>query len=137
MMADPILSISVSLSDPVGASPLVAAVLWLEQTLLGTIARTVAILAVSSVGFMMAFGRVNFRYGATVIIGCFIVFGATSIVAGMQAAVSGSGSESLMPAPIAAVPAPVAIPADLPVGPRKPGSDPYAGASVPLRSSRR
>ena len=57
---------------------------WLQGTLLGTVATVVAIIAVAAVGFMMLTGRINWRYGATVIIGCFILFGAASIVAGIQ-----------------------------------------------------
>jgi type IV secretion system protein VirB2 len=63
----------------------VSAVHWLEGTLLGTIATTVAVIAVASVGFLMLTGRINWRYGATVILGCFILFGAASIVGGIQA----------------------------------------------------
>jgi type IV secretion system protein VirB2 len=75
-----------TLADPAGSGVLVAAVSWLEGTLLGTVATVVAVIAVASVGFLMLTGRINWRYGATVIIGCFIVFGAASIVAGIQSA---------------------------------------------------
>jgi type IV secretion system protein VirB2 len=77
-----------SLADPAGSSVLIAAVDWLQGTLLGTIATTAAIIAVASVGFLMLTGRINWRYGATVIIGCFILFGAASIVAGIQSTAS-------------------------------------------------
>jgi poly(3-hydroxybutyrate) depolymerase len=43
-------------------------------------------LAVAAIGFMMLTGRMNWRFGATVIIGVFILFGATTIVAGIQSA---------------------------------------------------
>ena len=72
--------------DPQGSGVLVSAVNWLQGTLLGTIATVVAVIAVASVGFMMLTGRMNWRYGATVIIGCFILFGASSIVAGIHSA---------------------------------------------------
>lgn len=72
------------LSDPEGSGVIVSAVRWLEGTLLGTVATVVAVIAVACVGFLMLTGRVNWRYGATVIIGCFILFGAASIVAGIQ-----------------------------------------------------
>ena len=48
----------------------------------------VAIVAVAIIGLLMLTGRMNWRYGATVILGCFILFGATSIVAGIQATAS-------------------------------------------------
>ena len=46
----------------------------------------VAVMAVAAIGFMMLTGRLNWRFGATVIIGVFILFGATTIVAGIQSA---------------------------------------------------
>ncbi|MEA3052273.1 MAG: type secretion system protein VirB2 [Sphingomonadales bacterium] len=73
-----------SYSDPAGSGVIVSAVRWLEGTLLGTIATVVAVIAVATVGLLMLTGRINWRYGATVILGCFILFGAASIVAGIQ-----------------------------------------------------
>ena len=75
-------------SDPAGSGVLVSAVRWLQGTLLGTVATVVAVIAVASVGFLMLTGRINWRYGATVILGCFILFGAASIVAGIQSTAS-------------------------------------------------
>ena len=73
-------------ADPAGSGPINNALLWLQGTLLGTVATTVAVMAVAAIGFMMLTGRMNWRFGATVIIGVFILFGATTIVAGIQAA---------------------------------------------------
>ncbi len=56
---------SLSNANPEGSGVIVRAVQWLQGTLLLT-------------------GRINWRYGATVILGCFILFGAASIVAGIQ-----------------------------------------------------
>ncbi len=75
-------------ADPAGSGVIVSAVRWLQGTLLGTIATVVAVIAVASVGFLMLTGRMNWRYGATVILGCFILFGAASIVAGIQSSAS-------------------------------------------------
>jgi type IV secretion system protein VirB2 len=75
-------------ADPAGSGVIVAAVRWLEGTLLGTIATVVAVIAVATVGLLMLTGRINWRYGATVIVGCFILFGAASIVAGIQSTAS-------------------------------------------------
>jgi type IV secretion system protein VirB2 len=71
-------------SDPSGSDVLVSAVGWLQGTLLGTIATVAAVIAVAAVGFMMLTGRINWRYGVTVSLGCFILFGASSIVAGIH-----------------------------------------------------
>lgn len=73
-------------ADPAGSGPIVAAVGWLQGTLLGNVATAVAVMAVAAVGFMMLTGRLNWRFGATVILGTFILFGAASIVAGIQGA---------------------------------------------------
>ena len=73
-------------TDPAGSGPIVAALGWLQGTLLGNVATAVAVMAVAAVGFMMLTGRLNWRFGATVIIGVFILFGAASIVACLPAA---------------------------------------------------
>jgi type IV secretion system protein VirB2 len=73
-------------ADPQGSSALLAGVTWLQGTLMGNVATAVAVMAVASVGIMMLTGRLNWRYGATVILGCFILFGATTIVSGIRAA---------------------------------------------------
>lgn len=72
--------------SPRGSGPIVAAVDWVQATLLGNIATTLAVIAVAIVGFMMLTGRVNWKHGAMVIVGCFVLFGATVIVAGIQTA---------------------------------------------------
>lgn len=74
------------MNDPAGSGPILAALSWVQGTLLGHVATAVAVIAVAMVGFMMLTGRINWRMGATVVLGCFILFGATTIVAGIQAA---------------------------------------------------
>jgi len=73
-------------SGPQGSSPIIGAVGWIKDTLMGQVATFVAVVAVAMVGFMMLTGRMNWKYGATVIMGCFILFGAATIVAGIQSA---------------------------------------------------
>lgn len=73
-------------ADPAGSGPIVAALDWLQGTLLGNVATTVAVIAVAMIGFMMLTGRMNWRFGATVILGCFVLFGASAIVSGIQTA---------------------------------------------------
>ena len=76
--------------DPSGSNVILAGVSWLQGTLLGNVATAVAVIAVAAVGFMMLTGRLNWRYGATVIMGCFVLFGAGAIVSGIKSA-SGMG----------------------------------------------
>lgn len=75
--------------DPAGSGPLVAAVDWLQGTLLGNVATSIAVIAVAAVGFLMLTGRMDWRRGATVVLGLFIIFGAASIVAGIRSAAGG------------------------------------------------
>ena len=77
-------------ADPQGSGALLAGVQWLQGTLLGNVATVVAVIAVAAVGFMMLTGRMNWRYGATVILGCFILFGAATIVSGIRSASGGA-----------------------------------------------
>lgn len=73
-------------SNPQGSGPIIAALSWLQGTLMGNVATAIAVMAVAAVGFMMLTGRINWRFAATVIVGCFILFGAGAIVAGIQSA---------------------------------------------------
>ena len=137
--ADPMLIASYapsfgSLADPPGSSVLIAAVSWLQGTLLGTVATTAAIIAVACVGFMMLSGRLSVRPGAAAILGSFILFGASTIVAGIQASLSASVPvavsdvlPAMPPSRDTSIPATAALAAPLA------DNDPYAGASVPSR----
>lgn len=122
---------STSLADsPAGSSVLVTAISWLQDVLLGTVATSIAVIAVAAIGFGMLTGRVNIRHGATVILGCFILFGASTIVNGLRYAASGTGGYD--PPVIAAAPPPPPPPPRVqPSGTPAP-YDPYAGASVPM-----
>lgn len=122
----------ISLADsPAGSSVLVAAISWLQDMLLGTVATSIAVIAIAAIGFGMLTGRVNIRHGATVILGCFILFGASTIVNGLRYAASGVGGYDPPPVIVAAPPPPPA-PRAQPTGVPAP-YDPYAGASVPIR----
>lgn len=81
-------AVAQSYADPAGSGVFVSAVSWLQGTLMGTVATVAAVIAIACVGFMMLTGRINWRYGATVIFGCFILFGAASIVAGIRTTAS-------------------------------------------------
>jgi type IV secretion system protein VirB2 len=75
-------------ADPQGSGAILGAARWIQGTLLGTLATVIAVIAVGVVGLLMLTGRINWRYGAIVILGCFILFGAASIVAGIQSTAS-------------------------------------------------
>ena len=75
--------------DPAGSGVILGAVNWVQGTLLGAVATAVAVIAVAGCGFMMLTGRMNWRYGGMVILGCFILFGASAIVGGIRGAAQG------------------------------------------------
>jgi type IV secretory pathway VirB2 component (pilin) len=117
-----------ALSAPAGSVAFVDAALWIQGTLLGTLATAVAVIAVAWIGFGMLSGRIKLQRGAIVILGCFVVFGAPVIAAGlMRAGKAGDGRNTAIVTPLPASPPPprpTTTPAPY---------DPYAGASVPER----
>ena len=74
---------------PAGSSPINGALTWVQDTLLGNLATTAAVIAVAAVGFLMLTGRIEWKRGLIVVIGCFIIFGATAIVAGIRSVAGG------------------------------------------------
>jgi type IV secretory pathway VirB2 component (pilin) len=119
---------STSLADPTGTNPLVVAAQWLQGTLLGTVATTVAVMAIAWIGLMMLSGRIHYRRGATVILGCFVIFGASGIVAGVTTTVSRPGPAE---AQISVSIPQRQMPQNIPANTAPQDYDPYAGASVP------
>ncbi|WP_371876683.1 TrbC/VirB2 family protein [Sphingomonas sp. DG1-23] len=122
------------LADPATPAPLFAAVTWIERTVLGSVATSIAVIAVAVVGLMMLRGRLEVRRGVTVILGCFVLFGAPVLAAGIRGIAS-----NVLPAPpiVPAAPPPPPMPIArgpspmMPPPPPEPSNyDPYAGASV-------
>jgi type IV secretory pathway VirB2 component (pilin) len=75
--------------DPAGSSPLLAALNWVQGTLLGNLATTAAVIAVALIGYLMLTGRFDWRRGIVVLVGIFIIFGAVTIVAGIRSLAGG------------------------------------------------
>jgi type IV secretion system protein VirB2 len=84
----PIVRAQAVVANPAGSGPILAALQWVQGTLLGNLATTAAVIAIAVVGLMMLSGRIEWRRGLTVIIGAFIVFGAAAIVAGIRSVAS-------------------------------------------------
>lgn len=118
--------------DGGGSSTIGTAIDWLQNALTGSIATSIAIIAIAAIGFLMLSGRVDVRGAVRVVIGCFIIFGASLIATGIRDALVGGVPND--GADYAAVPQPYYPPAS----PGNPGSadeayDPYAGAALPSR----
>lgn len=103
--------------------PIEASVYWITQTLLGTFALSLCILAVALVGLMMLAGQLPVKHGLRVVLGCFVLLGAPVIASAfLQAAPTEIAVPSASPYPVEVDPRANVPPADY---------DPYAGASVP------
>ena len=76
-------------ADPAGSSPLLAALNWVQGTLLGNLATTAAVIAVAIIGYLMLVGRFDWRRGVVTLVGIFITFGAVTIVAGIRSLAQG------------------------------------------------
>lgn len=119
-----------SLTDPPAESPITAGVVWIQGAALGSTATIVAVVAVATIGMLMLSGRLELRRGITVVLGCFILFGASSIAA----ALTGLVSENVPPPQSSASDAgQLSNHLQSPAAPPPAAYDPYAGASVPVR----
>lgn len=114
-------------------NPIASALIWLQGTLLGIIATAVAVIAVASVGFLMLAGRIDVRRAVQVILGCFVLFGASTIAAGIEGALAGTPDQSAQPATESPPPDYPSAPPPMYPQQKPPVTDPYAGAAVPTR----
>ncbi|WP_269716708.1 TrbC/VirB2 family protein [Caulobacter sp. NIBR2454] len=87
--ATPALAQTVTL-DPAGSSPILSALTWLQGSLMGNVATAAAVIAIGVIGFMMLTGRIDWRRGVVVVLGCFVLFGAAAIVAGIRQVAGGA-----------------------------------------------
>lgn len=109
-------------------SVFVAAAQWVEATLTGSLATAISVIAIATVGFLMLSGRVNVRRGLTVILGCFILFGAATLAQGLLD-IAGVRQEATSPR-IDAIPVATSIDPALTASPPDFPADPYAGAAI-------
>jgi type IV secretion system protein VirB2 len=103
-----------------------AALAWLQDTLLGSVATSIAIVAFVVIGLQLMSGRIHQRRAIEVVLGCFIIFGASSIASGLITALHGEGEQPPPTSPLSPTQPVAALPP-------APVYDPYAGAAVPPR----
>jgi type IV secretion system protein VirB2 len=68
-----------SLLDPAGAQPLRSALNWIQDVALGSVGTLIGVIAVAAIGLALMTGRVDLRRGISVVLGCFLIFGARGI----------------------------------------------------------
>lgn len=118
------------LSGDTGPSAIAHALQWLGSLLAGEIATSLAILAIAGLGFTMLTGRLPVRRGMTVVVGCFILFGAPSIASALRSAAETAGGAAGPQTGIS-----LSLP-EVPAQQLHPVEDPYAGASIVPRRPR-
>jgi type IV secretory pathway VirB2 component (pilin) len=119
------------LPNAAGQNAIASATVWLQGTLVGTLATAIAVVMVAWIGFQMLNGRIDFRRAAQIVLGCFIIFGASAFALGIFAVASGSEPSTDLAqasAPPRLPPTPLAFP-NASASP----FDPYAGAVRPPR----
>lgn len=105
------------------APGLSGAIRWIESLMLGSLATIAAILAVAIIGFLLLEGRMDWRRGARTIFGCFLIFGAPLIAAGLLVPTHARVPKmSLLTVQAEVPPPPTRAPQQY---------DPYAGAALP------
>ena len=116
---------SQSLFDRSARSPSEGASDWIVSLLSGEIATALCVIAVALLGYMMLAGRMPLRRVLQVVLGCFMLLGASTIAAGLQQFGEGArgeraGEQIIVP--------------DESLSHRRPlppaNYDPYAGASL-------
>ena len=118
--------IQVSLTDPPQQSVILPAIQWVEALFLGNLATIIAIVAVASIGFAMLNGRIDLKRGGGILLGCFILFGASTIANGLRNAAQSADVQYPTAAPV-----PPSAFVRPPQAEAPSSYDPYAGASVP------
>lgn len=98
---------------------------WIMGILSSPLATSLCVIAVAMLGMMMLRGRIPIRQGMQVVLGCFLLLGASTVAAGLQQFGEGARGEQAGET--------IIVPADdlvsrRPLPPAR--YDPYAGASL-------
>lgn len=117
------MAIAHSLFDTTDSQTIENAGAWVSDTLSGTLAVSLCVLAVAIIGLLMLTGRLPVRDAIRVVLGCSILLGAQTIVAGITGVLDTAAPASQATA--------VSIPVQPTPSPLPPANyDPYAGASL-------
>lgn len=114
-----------SLSDAPPASAISTAADWVSNLLFGPLATAIAAIAIASIGLALMSGRIDLRRGLSVLIGCFLLFGARGLADGLRSAAT--DNEKFM---VSTAPPPPSFPNPTPSSSNTNAFDPYAGAAV-------
>ena len=93
--------------------------------MLGSVASATVVIAVAIIGFLLFGGRLDWGRSGKTILGCFLIFGAPVVSAGLLSATGNGPSYVRSQTPQIEVPAPIPLKSEV--------YDPYAGAAVQRR----
>lgn len=114
-----------SLFDAPTSTPLESASSWVLGALSGSLATALCVIAVALVGVLMLGGRLPVNDGVKVVVGCFVLFGASTLAVALMSVGEGASYASARASIKPAVYTP-----ELPPPPPPAQYDPYAGASI-------
>jgi len=100
------------------------AIAWLADTATGRLATLVAVIAVAAIGLRLMLGHFDPRRAGVAVLGCFLIFGAPIVAAGIRDYLAGTDQASYR--------AESHPPSDVERAPPRPAFDPYAGAAPAL-----
>ncbi|WP_273795054.1 TrbC/VirB2 family protein [Brucella intermedia] len=86
-----VLQSTASFAQGAGATPIQGVLQWVIDLLEGSIARSIAVIAVCFLGFLAMTGRLSWQLAGSIIIGIALVFGAERLVDTIKAATGGGG----------------------------------------------
>ena len=114
-----------SMFDAPVTPPTAGASDWVLGTLSGSLVTGVSVVALALLGLALLRGHLLLREAVQVVIGCFVLFGASAIAAGLIGGVLGEAAD-VAPVPVAAAP----YRPQVPLPPPTVQYDPYAGATI-------
>lgn len=114
-----------SLSDPPPVSAISTAADWVSNLLFGPLATAIAVIAIASIGIALMTGRIDLRRGLSILIGCFLLFGARGLADGLRSTATDNEKSVVSTAP-----PPPTFPNPTPSSSNTNAFDPYAGAAV-------
>lgn len=114
-----------SLSDAPPVSAIATAANWVSNLLFGPLATAIAIIAIASIGLALMSGRIELRRGLSILIGCFLLFGARGLADGLRSTATDNEKSVVSTAP-----PPPTFPNPKPSSSNTNAFDPYAGAAV-------
>lgn len=99
--------------------------MWVSGSLSGSLATALAVVAVALLGLALLQGRLLVREAGEVVLGCFLLFGAAAVAAGLMGVDQDRTAVAASVSPVAAPYTPEVPPTPPPVV-----YDPYGGATV-------